>query len=104
MSAVFCDQCGAKLAYNMCPKCPGQKRPVRIIPLNEHSFDDKMKLFDKLYGMCLDHAKNVFEKGRCACECDCDVYLFEEVLRACLGKEIFTFLNNAGEYTWSETP
>ena len=67
--------------------------------LQDISDDHKIKTFDRLYRMCLNHTKQIFShEGDCDVDCDCPHYIFEKAMMSCLGENIFDQLNTEEEF------
>lgn len=78
----------------------GELKPFRYTKLKDISPEHKIKVFDKIYSRCLEHAKGHFEDDEMFChtDCDCQAYIAEAAMMGCLGENVYDQLNEYEDY------
>lgn len=80
-----------------------EKKAFIYTKLEDISPEHKIEAFDKIFEMCLYHAKGYFgTELYCHSECDCEVYIAEAAMMRCLGKNVYEQLNDYEDYTFVE--
>ena len=97
----FCANCGKKLVKDKCQECDVSKE-LKYTKFSDISDKEKIKSFNTLYEMCWGHLKGHYNNRYYTDNSDFKQYIYEEVMGACLGKDIFGYLEDYEEYEFKE--